>query len=272
MNNDIVIVRGGGDLATGIIQKLHRAGFRVLVLEVEQPTSIRRKVSLSEAVYDGEAAVEDIKATRIYSVGDIERCWEKNIVPVAVDPSGEYIRLLKPRILVDAIIAKTNLGTSRNMADITIGVGPGFIAGKDVDIVVETVRGHNLGKLIFQGEAQKNTGIPGVIMGHSIGRVIHSPCEGIITNIRYIGDTVSSQEPLAIINNTIVKATMDGLLRGIIRDGIYVKKGLKIADIDPRLEEKDNCSTISDKARSIGGAVLEAVLYLKNTNLRGYDK
>lgn len=263
MLEDIVVVRGGGDIATGIVQKLHRSGFRVLVLEVPIPTAIRRKVCLSEAVYETEVEVEGIKAVRVSSLEEIFAAWSQKKVPVAVDPSGEYIKLLKPQILVDSIIAKKNLGTSRELAQITIGVGPGFRAGVDVDVVIETLRGHNLGRLIFEGEAVKNTGIPGKIMGYSKERVIHSPEEGTIMNLKNIGDIVTEGEIIAYVGEHAIETEISGILRGIIRDGIKVKKGLKIADIDPRLTEVDNCYTISDKARTIGGAVLEAILYMK---------
>lgn len=260
--NELVIVRGGGDLASGTIHKLHRCGFRLLVLELPKPTSIRRKVSFSEAVYDGEATIEGVTAVLVNSMEEIEKAWDESKIPVAIDPEGEWIKKLKPPILVDAMIAKRNLGTTKDMADVVIGLGPGFTAGKDVDVVIETMRGHNLGRLIFQGEAEKNTGIPGDIGEYSIERVIHSPEEGIIENIKDIGAIVDKDEVIARVGSSLVRATIPGVLRGIIRDGSWVRKGMKIADIDPRLSEKDNCFTISDKARNIAGGVLEAILYM----------
>jgi len=262
MFNEIVIIRGGGDLASGTIQKLHRSGFKVLVLEVAQPTSIRRDVSFSEAIYQGEVEIEGIRAVHVCSLSEIENAWRSKDVPVIIDEQGKYIKIIKPKIVVDAIIAKKNMGTTKDMADITIALGPGFIAGEDVDVVIETTRGHNLGRLIFQGAAAINTGIPGTIMGYSKERVLYSPCQGIIKNILDIGDVAEVDEVIAYIGETEVKATMPGLLRGILRSGSFVPKGFKIADIDPRLSEKLNCYTISDKARSIAGGVLEAVLYL----------
>lgn len=262
--NEIVVVRGGGDLATGTIQKLHRCGFRVLVLEVPKPTSIRRMVSFSEAIYDGKIEIEGITAVQVRCLYEIKEAWNNKNIPVIIDPKGKYIKQLKPKVVVDAIIAKKNLGTTKDMADITIALGPGFTAGEDVHIVIETARGHDLGRLIFEGEAKKNTGIPGVIGGYSKERVIHSPCDGIIENIKDIGTIVEKEEIIACIENTPIKATISGLLRGIIRNGSEVRKGLKIADIDPRISEKPNCYTISDKARNIAGGVLEAIFYLKN--------
>jgi len=269
MFNDIVIIRGGGDLASGTIQKLHRSGFRVLVLEVAQPTSIRRDVSFSESIYQGEVQIEGITAKHVNSLSEIENAWTSKKVPVIIDQQGEYIKIIKPKILVDAIIAKKNMGTTRDMADITIALGPGFIAGIDVDVVIETARGHDLGRLIFNGEAEKNTGIPGNIMGYSSERVIHSSCGGIMKNIADIGAVVQVDEVIAYIGETEIKATMSGILRGILRSGIIVTKGFKIADIDPRLSEKMNCYTISDKARNIAGGVLEAVLYLMTQTREG---
>ncbi|MBU3142996.1 selenium-dependent molybdenum cofactor biosynthesis protein YqeB [Clostridium sp. CF012] len=269
MFNDIVIIRGGGDLASGTIQKLHRSGFRVLVLEVAQPTSIRRDVSFGEAVYQGEVEIEGITAVHVCSLSEIENAWTCKKVPVIIDQRGKYIKIIKPKIVVDAIIAKRNMGTTRDMADITIALGPGFIAGIDVDVVIETARGHNLGRVIFRGEAEKNTGIPGTIMGYSKKRVIHSPCAGIMKNVAGIGTVVQVDEVIAYIGQTEIKATMPGLVRGILRSGILVPKGFKIADIDPRLSEKMNCYTISDKARNIAGGVLEAVLYLMTQATEG---
>ncbi|WP_326512507.1 selenium-dependent molybdenum cofactor biosynthesis protein YqeB [Clostridium intestinale] len=259
---EMVIVRGGGDIASGVIQKLYRCGFKVLVLEIENPTCIRREVSFSEALFEDEIEVEGIKSVRVKNLEEIEDAWKNNKVPVIVDPKGSYINLLKPKAVVDGILAKKNLGTYINMAPITIALGPGFEAGKDVDVVIETNRGHNLGRLIFNGEAQADTGAPGNIGGYTKERVIYSPCDGVINNVRVIGDIVKKEEPLAYVGDYIVRATIDGVLRGIIRNNSKVYKGLKIADIDPRLEERKNCFTISDKARTIGGGVLEALIYL----------
>lgn len=269
MYKDIIIVRGGGDIASGAIQKLHRSGFKVLVLEIEKPTSIRRKVSFSEALYENQVTIEDLIAVYVKNIKEIYEAWKLKKIPVVVDPRGEYIKLLKPYVVVDAILAKKNLGTNRNMAFITIGLGPGFEAGKDVDVVIETNRGHNLGRLILNGKAAEDTGIPGVIGGYSKERVIYSPCSGIIHNVKEIGDIVKSGEIIAQVEKLQVKSNIAGVLRGIIRNNSKINAGLKIADVDPRFSERENCYTISDKARNIGGAVLEAVLYIKNVKKRG---
>lgn len=263
MFDEIVIVRGGGDIASGSIQKLYRSGFRVLVLELEKPSFIRRKVCFGEAVYEGKVIIEGIKAIKVNSKEEVFKAWKEDIIPVVIDPKGKYIDLLRPEIVIDAILAKKNLGTNMNMAPYTVALGPGFEAKKDVNIVVETNRGHNLGRLILSGRAADNTGVPGVIAGYSKERVIYSPASGIINNIKEIGDIVKKEDILAKVGNVEIKATIDGVLRGIIRNNTDVSKGLKIADIDPRLSEVKNCFTISDKARNIGGAVLEAILYMK---------
>lgn len=261
---DIVIVRGGGDIATGSIQKLYRAGFKVLVLEIAKPSAIRREVAFCEAIYDGEKEIEGITAKLCHTIEDIENCWQERKIPIKIDTTGDIIKELKPLVVVDAILAKRNYGTNREMAPITIGLGPGFEAGVDVDIVVETMRGHNLGKLIFSGKPMENTGIPGLIKGIGKERVIYSPCAGKVENISKIGDIVEKNQVIAKVGDCEVKAHIGGVLRGLIRDGYNVPERFKMADVDPREEEQENCFTISDKARAIGGAVLEGILCLKN--------
>lgn len=274
MNKKILIIcRGGGDLATGIVHRLFRAGFPVLVLETDSPAAIRRQVSFSEAVYDGTATVEDVTAERIASAdrASVNHVLEEGRVPLLVDPEGSSIPLLKPDIVVDAIIAKKNMGTAKEMAPLVIGVGPGFTAGEDVDLVVESMRGHNLARIFTTGSALPNTGIPGNIGGFTKERVLHAEAAGYMKNIRQIGDIVEKGEEIARIyekmteNGTFsgsyvsVEASISGMIRGLIREGYHFQKGFKIADIDPRESELANCFTISDKARSIGGSVLEAV-------------
>lgn len=270
-----IIVRGGGDLATGSIYYLWKSGFRVLVLEAEHPAAIRRQVSLSEAVYQKETIVEQMKAVRVESLEQIQEVWSAGNVPVLVDPNGESIQKLQPDVLIDAIIAKKNLGTNRAMAPLTIALGPGFFAGQDVDYVIETKRGHNLGRIITDGTAVPNTGIPGNIGGYAKERVIHARADGILHNVAHIGDVVEQGQEIAYITSDendkdnvsaekpaeryMVQATIPGIVRGLIRDGYPVTRGFKIADIDPRQEELKNCFTISDKARCIAGSVLQLV-------------
>lgn len=264
-----IIVRGAGDLATGTIVRLVNSGFCVLVTECERPSAIRRQVALSEAVYDGTATVEGVTAQRIASVKEVESVWAHGRVPLLVDESGDCIRELRPLIVVDAILAKRNLGTTRDMGLITIALGPGFVAGQDVDAVIETMRGHNLGRILYTGAALPNTGVPGLIGGYDKERVIHAPVAGQIQTALdengtavEIGSMVRKGQVIAWIGDTPVIATLDGVLRGLIRAGYTVTKGFKIADIDPRAAEQNNCHTISDKARNIAGGVLEAILHL----------
>lgn len=272
---DLIVVRGAGDLATGTIHRLKKAGFRLLVLEAEHPAAIRRQVALSEAVYAGSARVEDVEAVRMdvdlaekknrkeLLEQEMERIWKKDGVPVLVDPAGLSIAALRPAVVVDAILAKKNLGTTKEMAPLVIALGPGFTAGEDVDVVIETKRGHNLGRVIRSGSAVPNTGIPGIIGGYGKERVMHAQAEGILRNVASIGVIVEARAVIAEIeteNGTVpVEASLSGLLRGLIRDGYPVTKGFKIADIDPRQEELQNCFTISDKARCIAGSVLEVI-------------
>lgn len=267
--SDLIIVRGAGDLATGTIHRLRKSGFRLLVLETDHPAAIRRQVALSEAIYSGNACVEGVEAVRVENEQQMSEAWRNGKVPVMVDPEGKCIASLQPEVVVDAILAKRNLGTSRKMAPLTIALGPGFTAGEDVDVVIETKRGHNLGRVIREGCAYPNTGIPGIIGGYGAERVIHSPAAGILKNKSKIGDIVEKGQVIAVIEGTgeadgeiektEVRATLSGLLRGMIRDNYPVTKGFKIADIDPRKEELANCFTISDKARCIAGSVLEVI-------------
>lgn len=297
--NLLIICRGAGDLATGIIHRLHRAGHRVIALETDYPAAIRRQVSFCEAVYDGSAVVEGVTARLVPALADaetdtetysgendtpaahivsekwdssaIEAVLEAGEVPLLIDQKGESIALLKPDVVVDAIIAKKNLGTTIDMAPLVIGVGPGFTAGQDVHLVIESMRGHNLARIITDGMAQPNIGVPGNIAGFTSERVIHAPAAGYIHDVRKIGDIVQKGDEIARIypdkesyDNALseyvpVNATITGIIRGLIREGYYFRKGFKIADIDPRESEITNCFTISDKARSIAGSVLEAV-------------
>ena len=264
---DLIIVRGGGDLATGTIYKLKKSGFPVLILETENPSAIRRNVAFCEAVYQGTQTVEDMTCYFAETFNLAQQFLNEGKLTVLVDPAGEAIEKLQPLAVIDAILAKRNLGTHRNMAPITVALGPGFTAGKDVDAVVETKRGHNLGRVLWDGCAAPNTGIPGIIAGFGKERVIHCPAKGVLRNVKKITDTVSEGEVIAVVETqdgiVPVKATLDGILRGLIRDGYPVDVGFKMADIDPRAEEFNNCFTISDKARCIAGGVLEAVLQRK---------
>lgn len=263
----LVIVRGGGDIATGTIHRLHRCGYPVLILETGFPSAIRRCVAFSEAVYDGSAEVEGVACVKVSNYEEACSMMEQGVVPVMIDEQCQVLDKVRPWAVVDAILAKRNLGTSRDMADKTIGLGPGFTAGQDVDLVIETMRGHNLGRIIGNGSAEPNTGIPGIIGGVGAERVIHSPAKGIFLGKAMIGGMVEKGQLIGTVvtgqGEVAVEASLTGLLRGIIKDGFPVVKGFKIADIDPRKSEYENCFTISDKARCIAGSVVEGLMMLE---------
>lgn len=263
MKKPKIIVRGGGDLATGVIHRLWSAGFEVLVLECAQPAAIRRQVALCEAVYQGQATVEGLTGVLVKSLDEVQEVWAQGNVPVLVDEAAACVAGFQPDIVIDAIIAKRNLGTSSAMAPLVIALGPGFSVGADADVIVETKRGHNLGRIIRSGSAAPNSGVPGDIAGFSKERVLHAPCAGVLHIVRDIGSVVEKGETIATITTDTqaveIPATLTGIIRGMLRDGFVVTKGFKIADIDPRKEELVNCFTISDKARCIAGSVLELV-------------
>lgn len=262
--DDLIVVRGGGDLATGVVHRLWSAGLRVLVLETAHPAAIRRQVSLCEAVYEGETAVEGMRGIRVETLADADAVWAQNAVPILIDPTGACLPQARPAVLVDAIIAKKNLGTTREMAPLTIALGPGFTAGQDVDVVVETKRGHKLGRIIREGSAAPNSGVPGIIGGYGTERVLHAQAAGIFRNLHSIADFVEAGEAVAEIETPDgqrlpVVTQISGILRGLLRDGYPVTKGFKVADVDPRRAELENCFLISDKARCIAGSVLELI-------------
>lgn len=259
--DNLIIIRGGGDLATGVAVRLYNSGFDVVILESETPSAIRRSVCMGQAVYDGEVAVEGIKAVLKESFE-----YPDGYIPVLVDPEMNTLTAVKPLALVDAVIAKKNIGLRKDLCDIVVALGPGFDAGKDCHAVVETMRGHKLGRVIYEGPAMPDTGTPGIIKGVEAERVIHAGNAGTLKIVRDIGSNVEQGETIAEIDGVPVKATLTGLIRGMIRDGYKVFKGMKIADIDPRREELANCWTVSDKSRALGGSVLEAVLHLRRAN------
>lgn len=256
--NRLIVVKGAGDMATGIAHRLVRSGFRVVTTEIVQPTVIRRTVAFAEAIYSGEVAVEGVKAVKA-SQEEVLQVLAAGKVPVLVDPEGTVIKSLRPWAVVDAIMAKRNIGTRLTDASVVVGVGPGFTAGEDVHAVVESMRGHYLGRVILSGQAIPNTGIPGEIGGYSKERILRAPCAGIFRAERAIGAEVAAGEVVARVNQQPVLAAIAGVLRGLLHAGIRVETGMKIGDIDPRCQP-EHCFTISDKARAIAGGVLEALL------------
>ncbi len=264
IKNLIIAVKGGGDMATGVAWRLFQSNFKNLfIMEIENPKAVRRQVSFCEAIYDDKIIVEGVTAKRIYQPKDIEAAWENNKIPVLVDHEWETIKTIRPHVVIDAIIAKKNLGTNLTEANLVIGLGPGFEAGKDVHMVIETNRGHDLGRVILNGSPEPNTGIPGNTGGYTYERVLRAPCTGVFHSDLNIGDMVKKGQTIGFVNNTPVKAQIEGILRGQIRHETMVKGKTKIGDIDPRGDIL-SCSTISEKARAIGGSVLEAILRTYN--------
>jgi xanthine dehydrogenase accessory factor len=234
------------------------------MLEIPHPLAVRREVSFCEAVYGEEKEVEGVRAKFISTPKEIQSVWKDGKIPLLVDSDGKKTRdLLKPDVLVDAILAKKNLGTRIKDAPLVIGLGPGFTAGKDVHIVVETNRGQNLGKMILNGTAEPDTGIPGEIGGFTIERVLRTMKKGIFVPQKSIGDRVSKGSVVAVVDDFPVIAKISGVVRGLLRERVEARKGMKVGDVDPR-GKRELCFTISDKARAIGGGVLEAILYWYN--------
>ena len=260
----IVIIRGAGEQATGIACRLHRANFtRILMLETPSPLAVRRKVSFCEAIHETSATVEGVIAVHV--TDDVERdaAWDSGKIAVRIDPQGVTLTNCEPDVFIDATLAKCNLGTSITDAPLVIALGPGFAAGTDCHVVIETNRGHDLGRLINSGVAEANTGIPGDIAGYTRERVLRAPADGTFTTEKQIGEPVCQGESIGRIGAIEVTAQIGGILRGLIRPGSTVRAGLKIGDVDPR-GEVSYCDTISEKARALGGAVLEAILAVYN--------
>ena len=260
----VILIRGAGEMASGVAHRLHQSHFKICMLEIPHPLAVRREVSFCEAIYEGEKEVEGVQAKFISTPKEIQSVWKEGKIPLLVDSDGKKTSdLLKPDVLVDAILAKKNLGTRIKDAPLVIGLGPGFTAGKDVHIVVETNRGQNLGKMILNGTAEPDTGIPGEIGGFTIGRVLRTMKKGIFVPQKSIGDRVSKGSVVAVVDDFPVIAKISGVVRGLLRESVEVRKGMKVGDIDPR-GKRELCFTISDKARAIGGGVLEAILYWFN--------
>ncbi len=257
-----VVVRGGGDLGTGVALRLHRAGIRVAVLEIAQPTVIRRTVAFASAVYDNSIVVEGVTARLMDVDDDLDHVWARGEMPVVVDPEASILARLRPDGLVDAIMAKRNTGTRLDDAPIVVALGPGFTAGVDCHAVVETNRGHHLGRVYYEGAAQANTGTPGAVGGQSAQRVVRAPAAGVFEALMKIGDRVAEGATLGRVGAQPANAQIDGVLRGILHSGLAVSPGMKVADVDPR-GNVENCFTVSDKSWAVGGGALEALLHLR---------
>ncbi|HHX88037.1 MAG TPA: EF2563 family selenium-dependent molybdenum hydroxylase system protein [Firmicutes bacterium] len=255
-----VIIKGAGDLASGVAHRLHYAGFRQIMLELPRPLTVRRTVSFSSAVYEGTIQVEGVRARLCRTLEEAQQVISRREIAVLIDPESNLVHQLKPEVLIDAIMAKTATATRISDAPVVVGLGPGFEAGREVHAVVETKRGHSLGKVYYKGTAAKNTGIPGEVSGVSAGRLLRASADGIFKPLTEIGDLVDAGEQVAEVDGIPVAARISGLVRGLLYTGLQVKQGMKVGDIDPRGSKVD-FRTISDKARAVGGGVLEAVLH-----------
>ena len=257
----LCVIKGAGDLATGAAVRLHRAGFAVVMTETAMPTAVRRMVAFAEAVYEGGVRVEGIDGVRALPA-DVDRLLTRRVVPVVVTPDGvELLALLRPALLVDAIVAKRNTGTGMSDAPAVVALGPGFVAGRDAHAVVETNRGHDLGRVLLEGAAEADTGVPGRIGGFAGERVVRSPATGVFTGAARIGDPVGAGDVLGHVDAEPVHASLGGVVRGLLHDGVPVTPGFKVGDVDPR-GDRERCFTVSDKARAVAGGVLEAACLL----------
>lgn len=268
----IVIIKGAGDLASAIALRLHRAGIKVLMTDIAIPTAVRRMVSFSRAVYEGNCEVEDVKGILVHNAEEALKVISDGAIPVIVDPNANIVKEIQPNILVDAILAKRNLGTNLDDAKLVIGVGPGFTPNVDCHCCVETQRGHFLGRVFYDRAAAPNTGIPGTIGNYSVERIIRSGADGIFEPIANIGESVTKDQLLAQVvdqegNIHPIYALINGVVRGMLQKGVKVHKGMKSGDVDPR-NKVENCFTVSDKGLAIGGGVLEAICgYRKEENI-----
>jgi len=262
---DVVIgIKGAGEMASGVACSLHKANIsRIFMMEIESPLAVRRTVSFCESIHTESITIEGIQGVIAQDETGIHRAWNHHAIAVIPDPEWKTISRLKPDVVIDATLAKINLGTRRDEAPLVIGLGPGFEAGNDVHLVIETHRGHDIGRIIEIGSAHPNTGVPGNIGGYTTERVLRAPCDGQFETQMEIGALVEKDQSIGIVGEQAVPATLSGVLRGLIRPGTMVKKGLKLGDIDPR-GNLDYCYTVSDKARSLGGNVLQAILFKLN--------
>ncbi len=259
LSDTLVLIKGAGDLATGVAVRLYRCGFTLVMTELPNPLMVRRTVAFGEAVYEDEVAVEGIRARRAGDVQAVRRGIADGTIPVLIDPETRCLSELAPAVLVDAVMAKANTGTRLGDAPLVIALGPGFTAGVDCHAVIETNRGHRLGRVIYDGSAAPDTGEPGLVGGKTGERVLRAPADGIIEHRSIIGEHVEQGQVVAMVANNPVVALTSGVLRGLVRPGVPVTAGLKIGDVDPRAE-RWHCFEVSEKSLAIAGGVLEAIL------------
>src|SRR4030042_173153 len=258
----IVLIRGGGDLASGVAFRLYKSGFKVVIAELPKPLAVRRLACFSEAIYSGEVTVEGIVAKRVSEIDDplrILQLLSKGWIPVLIDPDGKSIQSVHPTVIVDARMLKTAPEPLRHSAKLYIGLGPGFIGGVNCHVVIETKRGHWLGRVLWEGPTQSDSGIPEAVGEKQANRALYSPADGTLLPIKTIGASILEREPIAEINGQPILAPFKGTLRGLIHPDVEIHQGMKIGDLDPR-DDPDLVNHVSDKALAIGGAVLEAIL------------
>lgn len=258
-NDILVMIKGAGDLASGVAHRLKRSGFPLIMTELSTPLLVRRTVCFGEAVYSGAHTVEGITARKVETLTEAQTLAAGDLIPVLIDPKGTTVDTIKPNILVDGIMAKINTGTTINDAPLIIALGPGFTAGQDCHAVIETNRGHRLGRVIYQGRTEPDTKTPGKIKGYTADRVLRAPADGYLVPHAKIGDAIKQDQLIAMVNGQKIEAPFDGVLRGLIHPQVHVTAGFKVGDLDPR-GVVEHCFTISDKSLAIGGGVLEAIL------------
>jgi len=257
--SNYALIWGGGDLASGASLRLFRIGIRVLVVETTQPLAVRRSVSFAQAVYDGETQIEGVTGKLIGEPSEMSACWNEGIIPVIVDPELDLMENYRPLVLIDARMRKRYVDLPLDLAEMVVGLGPGFIVGQNCHAAVETNRGHFLGRVYWEGSPEADTGVPGKVQAYTKERVLHAPTAGeVVTHVK-IGDTVKAGDPLLSVEGERVSAPFDGVVRGLIHAGIIARKGMKVGDVDPR-PETFRCWYVSEKSLAIGGGVLEAIL------------
>lgn len=255
----ITLIRGGGDLASGVALRLHRAGLHLVITELPQPVVVRRLVSFAEAVHEGRWTVEDVSAERVAGPHEVKAVVEAGRIPVLVDPDLDALDVLNPEVVVDARMTKRPPEVGKEIAPLFIGLGPGFDAGVNCHAAIETNRGHNLGRVYWEGSPEEDTGVPGTVMGYQSERVLRSPAAGVLHTRADIGDLLEEGQVIAEVDGEPISAPFSGALRGLLRDHTRVHEGMKVGDVDPR-KDPSYSRIVSDKSRALGGAVLEAIL------------
>lgn len=263
--NKKVLIRGGGDLASGVAARLHRSGFQVLITELPQPLVVRRLVSFAEAVYTGRFQVEEITAKLVSPEHAYQEILGNREIPVLIDPDANILPEFSPDTLVDARMTKRPPNLDISITKLVIGLGPGFIVGENCHAVIETLRSHDLGRVIWQGSALPDTGIPEAALKKQGQRVLRAPANGELLAHAKICDQLKPGDQIAEVNGELITAPFKGVLRGLLKEGLPVIKGMKIGDLDPRNDVR-YCTTISDKALAVGGGILEAVMSQINKN------